>query len=1155
MSAKHGKHGMERQPGVGAALFSPSTSRLSPRTPTSAAPHRSAAALGRWPSLVAASVLLAACGAQPAPLSQITHQCLHIAGERETNLTLVAPEAGLLLVTVEERGLSVSAHLDSSGEASSPVARLGALALLVESAASQTHTLHVRSQDDHDLAGEVCATAQVIPIARTERRHAELAFGAAARAVTAQDWSTAFDRYLSAARGYDDLQLSRQAAQARHAMAELAYRRFDRKRDSYALASAALQDYGDQPDPAYLGALATLQAKALIDTPGDDPKRIAVAIRERLATARQYESRSSIGARELLRTDLIGGLLEYVLEAPDRATSIFTDVARRCRETHDWECYGVASQNLALLAEEGNNYSSALTVYNDALRYLDPQLEPKLVADISNNLGRLQGVVGLFSGSERSHTAAMREYAQLGDCPGVRRTLARAGNLLVQIGTLGDAESDLDRAATLACAPLLAAIQPSLPTGVPVEPTVRGYVEERAARRNLCRHPLDPGPLSSDNLVTIFNSLLSLSDALTLEGEPEHARRCLDAAQPYAATARAQMRLANAQGELLLEDAAPGRARAAFERSLRIADAASIPAAYEHRGSAQLGVVKSELLAGDSPDVLRSAFQALQASVARGDVDQTVTALRLVAAAYGKTGRNSEAAHTLQVAVDLIESVPIDELDGERRATYLATQHTVFAELTDLFASHAVDQAMMWQAFSVSERGRARSLRYAISQTTQDASLEAPPAARYRQLLREVVNTGGAPTGPQQLIEALASASRRQQGEPQQLDEEHLTRTLAKLGATLVEYAAGAHDMFAFVVGEHGLSVVQLGSRADIDAAAGELLERLRDSETPGAAVRSAADRLAHLVLWPLRAQLTGRRLIFVPDGALHTIPFSVLPWSEQPDTELVLQHAETSSAPSALFLTDVRVASTVPNGAPRIELIGDPVFRITDWRRECLEHAAPALRAPAVSERGAADWTESLPSLPGTRMEVSLVARLARQTRPGSHLETLLGCAAVAQALRAAANGGADLLHIATHARVDAERPRLSALALTPDRSSSPPTSAFGLLDILGLKLSSRLVVLSACDTSRGRLLPGEGVLGPAQAFLQAGSAAVLASYWRIDDAATASFMQRFYTHLFAEHLPAAAALRSAQLEAVHNSSSHTWAAFALYGWPDSSI
>jgi CHAT domain-containing protein len=92
----------------------------------------------------------------------------------------------------------------------------------------------------------------------------------------------------------------------------------------------------------------------------------------------------------------------------------------------------------------------------------------------------------------------------------------------------------------------------------------------------------------------------------------------------------------------------------------------------------------------------------------------------------------------------------------------------------------------------------------------------------------------------------------------------------------------------------------------------------------------------------------------------------------------------------------------------------------------------------------------------------------------------------------------------------------------------------------------------LSACETSRGRLLPGEGVLGPAQAFLASGATAVLASYWRIDDAATASFMQTFYKYLLRERLPAAAALRRAQLEHAATYGAHDWAGFALFGWPD---
>ena len=71
----------------------------------------------------------------------------------------------------------------------------------------------------------------------------------------------------------------------------------------------------------------------------------------------------------------------------------------------------------------------------------------------------------------------------------------------------------------------------------------------------------------------------------------------------------------------------------------------------------------------------------------------------------------------MQTAVSLIETVPTDELDGEKRATYLATQHSVFAELTDLYASDDETTAL---AFVTSERGRARSLRYAASQTQGD---------------------------------------------------------------------------------------------------------------------------------------------------------------------------------------------------------------------------------------------------------------------------------------------------------------------------------------------------------------------------------------------------------------------------------------------------
>ncbi len=196
----------------------------------------------------------------------------------------------------------------------------------------------------------------------------------------------------------------------------------------------------------------------------------APVVRQQLAIARRYDVMNEFGARELPRLDILAGFVEFLLDAPTRARNLFAQAAQTCRELRDWDCYAMATQNLAQLAEEDNNYSFALAAYADALRLLPPALDPKLTGDISTNLGRLQGVVGLFSNSERSQADAMRAYARLGDCGGVRLSLSRSGKLLVQVGSLADAEHDLEQAASLDCDALLgltnAAADPN--TGAPV---------------------------------------------------------------------------------------------------------------------------------------------------------------------------------------------------------------------------------------------------------------------------------------------------------------------------------------------------------------------------------------------------------------------------------------------------------------------------------------------------------------------------------------------------------------------------------------------------------------------------------------------------------------------------------------------------------------
>jgi CHAT domain-containing protein len=129
----------------------------------------------------------------------------------------------------------------------------------------------------------------------------------------------------------------------------------------------------------------------------------------------------------------------------------------------------------------------------------------------------------------------------------------------------------------------------------------------------------------------------------------------------------------------------------------------------------------------------------------------------------------------------------------------------------------------------------------------------------------------------------------------------------------------------------------------------------------------------------------------------------------------------------------------------------------------------------------------------------------------------------------------------------VDPFEPALSCIGLSPDEASDDDGYWFAR-EVMESHLGCELVVLSACETGRGRLERGEGVLGLTRAFLAAGSGGVVSSLWAVSDASTAELMRVFYQSMYDADLTPADALQRAATELRKNpATAHPfhWAAF----------
>jgi CHAT domain-containing protein len=178
---------------------------------------------------------------------------------------------------------------------------------------------------------------------------------------------------------------------------------------------------------------------------------------------------------------------------------------------------------------------------------------------------------------------------------------------------------------------------------------------------------------------------------------------------------------------------------------------------------------------------------------------------------------------------------------------------------------------------------------------------------------------------------------------------------------------------------------------------------------------------------------------------------------------------------------------------------------------------AVLALADPALAARDqAAEREETAPWLTGLRL-----GRLPHGAREAALAVSALreggllwrGDEASERQLKGAALSRYGVLHLAAHAVMDEEHPERSAVVLTPGGAKED-----GLLqarEVAALDLRDRLVVLSACRSSTGALLRGEGLQSLARSFLEAGARAVVGNLWPVRDDEAEAMMAAFYRRL----------------------------------------
>ncbi|MFN7978210.1 MAG: CHAT domain-containing tetratricopeptide repeat protein [Vicinamibacterales bacterium] len=675
-----------------------------------------------------------------------------------------------------------------------------------------------------------------------------------------------------------------------------------------------------------------------------------------------------------------------------------------------------------------------------------------------------------------------------------------------------------------------------------------------------------------------------LADALRRLGEVDAARehrvRTLDIARNLRDPRAEALALEGLAGDWLARrrpDEAEARAREALAIRQELHDPDGESTALGLMGEAQRAAGRP----AEALDTLRAALSLRE----RFESPRAVPALwHVIGLALRDQQRWPEAVDAFRRAVQASDALRARLTSPGLRATFTAAGPDTDAALVDALMQVAASDARqrdvrIAEAFAAADRGRARLLIESLIDAGADVRADVEPALVAdervaQQALDEagaavsrLLGTDASPETVARARTALATATERWDRahsrvlraspayaalvQPDAAGVAEVQRALLDDGTVWLQYQPGSPRSWLWAITTTSIEVHELPDREVLAKQIRRLRDRLDSPARPG--VTREAQALSTMLFGPIASRLEREwprhRLAIVASDALAYVPFALLPLPGQ--REPLVTSREVVVVPSAAALRSARARTPAPRpaSAPRLAVFADPVFDRTDPRARA--GVAPVTTAPTAPIRREVDddWTARLPRLVFAGVEARAITALL----PASQVHRASGFAATRAALASDGFRTAPIVHLATHALVSSSRPELTALVAT--RVDARGRTVNGLLtlgDLFNLKLTADLVVVSACRTALGAEIRGEGPVGLARAFLQAGARQVVASLWPVDDAATAELMTRFYRHLLRDGRPASEALRLAQRELARVApwqAPYYWAGFVLQG------